>query len=987
MQAFNGRSFVRAGVLGSIAMCSMQSHAQEADRPGKEQSVRGGSTDSLENIVVTGSRIARRDYQAESPIVTVTARDIQVSGQPTIGEALNQLPQVSAGFSATDTRSSSGGQTTVDLRGLGSRRTLVLLDGKRFQPSDIYNTIDLNGIPQSLISGVEIITGGASAVYGSDALAGVVNFQLRKDFTGLEFDVQGGMTDESDGENGTISATFGKSFAEGRGNIVLSASYLDREEVFPQTSRDFFSESTPGSLNLGGVIVAQGNNLYNPAVISSVFQSYGTPSPGIGGAFLLATNPDGTLFAPRVANGLNFRGFPGVETTTLNGTVGALGGQDSTLALPLERYTAFARGSYDVTDTINAYVQINWSTFETESQADAIVLPQDAPFVPVTNPFIPADLRALLASRPNPSAPFFWSAATNAAGFGGSRNESDVWQGQIGLTGKLPSPGWSWDVYVGTGETKQSRTTFNVFSRSAFSTLLNAPDGGQSICDGGLDLFPLINVSRSCQAVLTRDPVSDRTLTQDLAEANLTGGLFSMPAGEVRFASGLAYRRNKFDFDPDPGIVDNPATGLPDLIISTDQTAPANGSTDVVEGYVELLVPLLSEKPAFERLDLNVAYRYSDYDTIGAVDTYKGSLEWIPVQGFLMRGGFQRAIRAPSIGELFAPAALGVSTLGNNFATGGGDPCDVRGVYRRGPNGAQVAALCVAQGIPAADVGTWQVDGTGVPTLVSGNLDLKEETGDSITVGAVFTPRFSSPLASGLSASVDYYKIEIEDAMGIIPGNVVVRACFNTGGENPTYSADNFYCDLIERGFISLQQVRTPTVNLARIRVSGIDTQLDWPVELAALGASGVPGSLIFNLNVSYLDKYEISSLPGTPLLDFSDTIGNDALGGLSHPTWKGTGTLTYANNAFQVGVRARYIGGMDNSQNVNTALTLEGVSSITYYDLFARADIGERWSVRAGVTNVADEEPPEWIGLGQTDRATYDVVGRSFYLGATARF
>jgi iron complex outermembrane recepter protein len=395
----------------------------------------------------------------------------------------------------------------------------------------------------------------------------------------------------------------------------------------------------------------------------------------------------------------------------------------------------------------------------------------------------------------------------------------------------------------------------------------------------------------------------------------------------------------------------------------------------------------LSEKPAFERLELDLAYRFSDYDTIGGVNTYKSSLEWTPVTGLLLRGGFQRAIRAPSIGELFAPAALGVSTLGNNFATGGGDPCDVRGVYRRGPNGAQVAALCVAQGIPASDIGTWQVDGTGVPTLVSGNLDLKEESGDSVTIGAVFQPHFSAPLASGLSASVDFYDIKIKDAIGIIPGNVVVRACFNTGGENPSYSPDNFYCNLIERGFISLQQVGTPTVNLARIRLSGIDTQVDWPIEFSAVGLDSIPGSLSLNLNVAYLDKYEIASLPGTPLLDYSGTIGNDALGGLSHPTWKAIGTLTYANQAFQVGMRARYIGDMSNSQNVNTPLTLEGTSAITYYDLFARVDVAESFSLRAGVTNLADEEPPTWTGFGATDRATYDVIGRSYYLGATARF
>jgi outer membrane receptor protein involved in Fe transport len=181
--------------------------------------------------------------------------------------------------------------------------------------------------------------------------------------------------------------------------------------------------------------------------------------------------------------------------------------------------------------------------------------------------------------------------------------------------------------------------------------------------------------------------------------------------------------------------------------------------------------------------------------------------------------------------------------------------------------------------------------------------------------------------------------------------------------------------------------VQTPTVNLARIHVSGVDTQLDWRVELEAFGISQVPGSVTLNLNIAYLDKYEIASLPGTPLLDYSSTIGNDALGGLSHPEWKGIATLTYANDKLQVGARARYVGRMRNSQNINSTLRIAGVASMTYLDVFGRFQLTEDIALRAGVTNAGDRAPPVWTGFGATDRATYDVIGRSYYVGATAHF
>src|SRR3546814_436803 len=364
---------IRVSLIGGIATWCIPAYAQEANTIPSSASETGSaiSDRDAQDIIVTGSRIARRDYEAESPVVTVTALDLQISGQPTLGESLNQLPQVSAGDSAT--RIGSGGRTTVDLRGLGARRTLVLLDGKRMQPSDLFNSIDLNGIPASLISSTEIITGGASAIYGSDALAGVINFQLRKNFSGIELDAQQGITDEGDGANFNISATVGTNFADGRGNIVLSASYLDRKDIFPQTSRKFFREYQPLSLPNNGLALAQGNNLYDPAVLAATFAAYGvTPPPGLGEAFIIGFNPDKSLFLTS-RGGVNYQSVPGVDSAVIDGMLKYLPGTYSTLALPLKRYTAFGRGSYDVTDNINAFLQFNYSTFKTRRSEERLV--------------------------------------------------------------------------------------------------------------------------------------------------------------------------------------------------------------------------------------------------------------------------------------------------------------------------------------------------------------------------------------------------------------------------------------------------------------------------------------------------------------------------------------------------------------------------------------------------------------------------------------
>lgn len=963
----------------ALAALTIASSAYAQD----QQPVEGGSAEA-EAIVVTGSRIVRRDYVAESPIVTVGSDTLQVSGQATVGEALNQLPQLTPASTSTSfggaELNGNAGQTNPDLRGLGSRRTLTLLDGRRLQPSDLFNAIDLNNIPASLIVRTELITGGASAVYGSDALAGVINFHTRRDFSGLEIDTQTGITSRGDGRDFSVAATFGVNSGDGRANLVLSASYYHRDGIHPQASRPFFLDAPGGTILPGGGAAVSGNNLPNPAAVAAVFARYGTPSPLF--TSTLYFNPDGTLLSGR--GGFNARPFPGVRYGMDNGFLTFQFEDFQQLQLPLERYTAFARGRYELSEDIEAFAQLNYSTFDTEAEGfGAFFYPGIS--VPASNPFIPADFREILNSRPNPAASFLYVGYANPYP-NRTRQRNQVWQFQTGLRGKLPGD-WTWDAYVATGRTERTTSYFNIFSRTNFNRLINAPDGGRSLCAGGLNLFPFLGISQQCQDYLLRTPQSVIELKQDIAEANIQGGLFSLPGGSARVAFGAAYRSNQFDFNPDPMLLDATGDGLIEALgLGGGITAPASGKVSVKEAYAEVLLPLLADMPLMHRLELSGAYRYSDYNLIGGVSTYKVSGTWEPFSGLLVRGSYQRAIRAPAIGELFAPSSVSSASIGSP-ATGGGDPCAITSSFRTGPNAASVRQLCVAQGVPLSIIDTYNTSSAGVPTLVSGNTGLKEETSDSYSFGAVLNPRLGGAF-NQISLSVDYFNIKIRDAIGIIPGSNALRACFNASGENPTYSSSNIYCANITRDQTgNFYSIGTPTINLGSYQTSGVDVQFDWRLGLDALGASGDSGAFSLNVLATYLDTYKILNFPGAPFLDYAGTIGQGALSGISHPRWRTTSTLAYELGGARVGVRARHIGKMSNSGNVGTTLTLPGVPDIVYLDLFANIRVNDQFSFRGGVSNVGDRMPPFFTGNAQTDLATYDVIGRRFHVGLTAKF
>lgn len=971
-----------AAAINVSALAALFATSSLAQTPASQAS----SQTDVEEVVVTGSRIARRDYVSESPIVTLPSDQLEKSGAVTVEDALNLMPQFASSSNSTSNNGNSG-QANADLRGLGPKRTLVLLDGRRLQPSGTDGAVDLNIIPMALISGVEIISGGASAIYGSDAITGVVNFKRKRNIDGLEVTAQYGQTERGDGINGDVSVALGGDFAEDRGNAVLGLSYSKREPVFSR-DRDFFAISGFSGNLPQGIVRAVGSNLPTQAAVNAVFAKYGIAPGTVPRGNTFGFNTDGTLFS--VARpAVNARDDLGLYQVTRNNTYFTNTGDVNYLQLPLTRYAVYGHADYELTPHIKTYLQGTYTNYHSKSNQVPIIAGglQGPINVPVTNPFIPEDLRAILASRPNPNATWVFSKQLLELG---RRNTDDGWnvyQFLIGASGDVPGRDWTWDVYVSRGESQHRVVTTGFGSLRAIQDLLNAPDGGRSLCTGGYNFFGLTKLSDSCLNYLSRTVQSSTDQAQTDAQATLQGGLFKLPAGEVRFAAGGEVRRNSFDFRPDSAQVAGE-------LITASPTTPASGKVTVAEVYGELLVPLLRDLPLVQELNLDVAARYSHYDTVGGIETYKASLDWKPADWLRVRGAYQRAIRAPNLAELFTGSSVSSENLPAIGPIGTGDPCDIRTAYRAaGQAGAsQVRALCIAQGVPAPVVDSFVNTNVNLSTRISGNPDLSPEKGDTLTVGAVFTSPSSHPLLANASLSVDYYSISLDKAIGEITGLLTLSKCFNADGSNPSYSNDNFFCGLIFRDPQTglPDRVQTPLVNLGGYRSRGVDFQLDWRAELSDLGFGAIPGEVSINSVVTYLDTFKIQTLPNTPFQDYAGTIGNTQINAFNdtHPHWKAVTTAGYVVGPVRASLRWRYIEGMSNASNVGTTGTARGVKSRNYYDLDAAWKVTPDLQLSGGVINLLDEIPPLFGATeGTTSRATYDVLGRRFYVRLAASF
>lgn len=951
------------------------------------------TAESDDAIVVTGTRIARRDAVAESPILSVESEEMTESGYVTVEQYLNTLPQVTPGLSSQSNNPSSNGRAFIDLRGLGSGRTLILMDGRRPMGSLSSGTVDVNTIPAALTERVEIITGGAASTYGADAVAGVVNFIMRDDFEGFQADGQYRITEQGDGEEWNTDFTFGGAFADGRGHAVFNASYFNRDPMY-KGARDFAAEASSLTGTFPGGTFITGTNTPSSAAIDALFPG-GACSPIINGVEQLTGgqagfgfNPDGTIFCTGTSgNAFDSVGYTGPDSYIAHAFYPDAFSYnfepDNILVLPMERWSFYTNIEYEVSNWFRPYARALYTNYN--ALQELAPTPGGGFTAPVTNPFVVANpqLSALLASRADPAAPFSYARRFNQVGGRTGYNTHDVWQVTLGTEGDL-NESWSYDVYASMGRSVQNEIQGGNILVAPFQAVLNDPAtavGGA--CAAWNPFGESTPMSAACADAISMEAKNLTVIEQEIVEGTITGDLFELPAGAVQLAVGASYRNISFDFQPDSGLV-------PGAVVGFNAQLPIYGEVDWFDLFGELYVPLLADMPFVENLSITAGYRTTDQSQSGSADSWKITGDWTVNDWLRFRAGVQTAIRSPSIAELFSPQvpSFPAITGSDPCNTSGGNAGAQTGSYhplfgRNGTNGANVQALCAAQAAVAGGVAFSQPFGQA-EAIVGGNPNLSPETSDSYTVGFVLNSPIDTGFMQDLYLSVDYWNIEVEDAIGAFSAVTIIQRCFNRDNANPTYDPNNAWCQLFQRdpGDGRIDELLQLQDNRNYIATSGIDIAAGFGVDL------GGAGDLDFRVVSTYVESYESGTTvsAGDPIYEYVGTIGSGT--GSATPEWRHTVNTTWTLDALSLTGTARYIDGMYHN-NLVTGGTGSGTDAVWYFDLRGSYDLTNNVTLRAGVNNVADEQPQLYSPNIQanTDPSTYDVLGRRFFVGVNLRY
>lgn len=971
LKPLNLRKAIRAAILGGTAGAavlgmSAQTQAQQ-------------SAPEIEEVVVTGSLIARRDAIAESPILTIDQGAIVESGYVTLDQYLNTMPQVTPNLSSQSNNPSSGGRAVIDLRGLGSSRNLVLMDGRRAMGSYSGGTVDINTIPSALIERVEIITGGAGATYGPDAVSGVVNFIMKKNFEGLAISSQYRETAEGDGIEYGTDITLGSQFMDGRGSAVFSASFFNRDAMY-KDARAFSAQASNATGTFPGGSWATGGAATTPsqAAVDAIF------GPNIcnanGGSSGFGFNPDGSLFCTGVDGNpnRNAAGYTGPQSDIATAFYPDFFSYnfepDNILVLPMERWNMYANFELDINEHFQPYTRFTFTNYNALQELAPTPASGTTGFtVPVTNPFLSGQAQTLLASRANPTAPFAFSKRFNNLGGRTGYNTHDVLQLTSGTRG-LIAGSWNYDVYASYGRSVQNEIQGGNVRRDRTQTLLDAADGGASLCAGGLNLFGSAQLSQSCIDFISLEAKNLTVIEQEIIEGTISGNLFEVPAGTVQAAFGASSRKLDYDFRPDGGL-------QPGLVAGFNQQLPTSGKLDFKDVYTEILVPLINDAPMIDSLSFTGGYRITD-SVAGSNDTWKATIDWTIVESVRARGGYQYTVRSPSVSELFAPQLNNFPTFTNQ------DPCNttgaIAGTYRNGASGAQVQQLCNTQSAVAGGANYVQPNAQA-NGITGGNPNLEAETADSYTLGLVFSD-INLPTFERSIFSIDYWAIDMEQVIASVAANTIVQRCFNRDNANPTFDPANQWCQLFDRdpsngGVINLQQLSR---NQAFIKTSGIDFAFNWGTDLP-----NNLGSLDVSFVSTWLEEYKTQTTTADPVNDFGGTIGSSTGEGL--PEWRHTITPTWALGPMQAQLTARFIDDMVHRNTVTggSPLTNTGTKAAWYFDLTGRYDLMESVTFRAGINNLADKQPRLYSPNVQanTDPSLYDVLGRRYFVGVDFRF
>ncbi len=930
----------------------------------------------VEEVVVTGSRIQKANLVSSSPVTTVSAEEFKFQGNVRVEDLLNKLPSVYASNTSADSNGATG-TATINLRNLGSNRTLTLLNGRRLPPGSPVSggyASDVNQVPGALIQRVEVLTGGASSTYGSDAVAGVVNFILVDDFEGVRIDYQySGYTHqndngslqklnkdtgfdvptgtETDGEISDLSIIMGANMDGGRGNVTGYFTYRKIDPIL-QGDRDYSNCALGGSsdsFRCGG----------SSTLPEGRFTDFGLLADTGPGSFDYITQGD--QFVPR--DGLLYNYAPG-----------------NFFQRPDERYTGGAFARYSINEHVETYGEVMFM----DDRSNAQIAPSGAFFVTSAlscgNPLLSdqqfdavcgqyglgdGDFQDLFLGRRNVE--------------GGNRND-DVrhtsLRGVFGVRGDI-NDAWRYDAYAQYAEVSYEATYNNDLSTTKIIRALDAvadPETGEAVCRSATGAQP---VDPNCvpwnvfeTGAVTDDmlnylylPLFARgTTDQKVVSGYVAGDLgehgIKLPSADtgIQLVLGAEYRSEHLEFNPDNGYRSGDGAG------QGGPRVPVQGGYDVTEFFTEISIPLVEGKSFAEELTLDLGYRYSDYSTDVSTDTYKVAMAWAPVTSVKLRGSFNRAVRAANIRELFRPQGIGLFDMST-------DVCSTSTPSRS-------LEECARTGVTAAQYGNIADSPAGqYNQITGGNPDLKPEESDTYSLGLVWTPEF----ADGLSVTLDYFDIEVEGAIAGIGSEEILNSCYDTG--------DSTFCNLINRGpqtgtlWIGQDNVVNTDINIGFFATTGLDYTIDYVFEVGSMGSLAIA-----NIG-TYVDSWEQQA---TPLSDVEECVG----------TWGGvcgSPNFELVNNLrvtwltpwdLSLSGQWRYISEVDDNDDA------ADFDAQNYLDVSAVWDVTEMISLRAGINNVTDEEPPlgpapgpSIFGNGNTFPGFYDAAGMYWFLGASVQF
>lgn len=926
---------LKKGTLPTAVTLSLVTTAMSFGAAGTAIAQEAGAATNLDRIEVTGSRIRSVDVETSQPVLVLTREEIQKQGVTSVADVLTRISSNGAG-SNTTFNNGGDGSATVSLRNLGSSRTLVLVNGRRWV-SGLSGSVDLNTIPSAVVERIEVLKDGASSIYGSDAIAGVVNVITRNNFEGAEFNAYVGQYGEGDGQRTSFDATVGVSGE--RGNLVFGLSRTEEDAV-----------------------------MAGDRAISAVpYYGYGSSTFSSTGASGRINGGDGWKVLPQTAKGSGLASDPYYALDQyVPFTVSEYGynyAVDNYLITPQKRSALYMQGSYDLTDNVR---------FKVDALSNERRSAQRLAGFPLSTP----NTGLLLSGKSyyNPYNTLYggdgrdvqWShRLTEMARL--YQQDAKTQHLYAGLEGEFEwaDRQFNWDAGYSFNKTDLVETQYgdanlislgNALGPSALvNGVVRCVDASGAVIDGCVPFNPLSPAGAIPQNQLDYVMFTAHNTYQyrnESVTANLSGDLFELPAGMVGFAAGYEHRKESGFSSPDALIASGNTSG--------NAFTPTAGGYSLDDMYVEVLVPLLKDVPGANLLELSAAVRYSDYSTFGDTTNTKFGLKWKPTENLLVRGSYASGFRAPSINDLYLGAA-------DDFATYS-DPCSANAT-----NYAAVAAACAADGVPAGFIAEYnsQTGNTGqtiYPFTNTSNKNLKPETADNYTLGMVYSPSW----APGLDISLDWWKIELQDSISAPSANYILEQCYEKG-----ISA---YCDLVTRNSTGLvTQLIVQPMNFGEQRLEGYDLAIKYRLPETTVGKFGI------SLDSTYVSVRE------TKVDADSGWESSNGIHWQWDPNWRlrSSATLDWSYGDFSASWTARYYSSLkDYEWGADSAGNYERVASATFNDVQVSYNLPWNATIRLGANNVLDKDPPVVMGaFANSFDPQYVIPGRYSYMQYTQRF